>query len=184
MASISSISSLEKSFSGLNVGEKDKDLTGLTFLDKSAVSNPYDEVCNINKTLDDKTWMTNDTPLIYHKYIKKQNSVVFDFVKNSGKIVGYIIARPDYDDPKAAYLSYMAINKSVQKIGIGSKILQSTIEKIKGLSYKKLTFECESINVKFYEKFAEKNKMKFESKDLEYDFANGNRKFAFTYFLS
>jgi len=79
----------------------------------------------------------------------------------SEQYVGYAIAANDPKHFDAAYLSFIAVDKVVQNQGIGYQLLDSTVEKVKALAFKKLNLHCEENNLGFYTKFAQRHILLF-----------------------
>lgn len=152
-------------------------------VNKNLVKNPEIDVSRINNTIDGWSRYTYN---IVENFIKEDNFMVFDFAKpkTATDYSGYSIVCPSTEKSDAGYLLYMAVEKGMQNQGLGSQLLQATVEKVKRCACTTLMLHCRERSLGFYKKFAEKNHYPLTSKLMPYNPVGTGNYYALTLTLS
>lgn len=107
----------------------------------------------------------------------------FTVAKDSkGEIQGYVVATPNQD--KTTYVSYIAVDKHLEKQGVGTGLMVAALEKAKREGMRRLTVEFRQPLAGFYEKVGSRASTRFEIADTGTFYKGGVPRYKVTYFLN
>ncbi|MEC7839294.1 MAG: GNAT family N-acetyltransferase [Chlamydiota bacterium] len=157
------------------------DTNTIQFQNISDIKSPNDQLSIITKINSSVDGWSNYTRHIHKNYLGNPNSYqIFKIAKIAGEALAYIIVRPEYYAEDVSYISYIAVDSTNQKKGVGSLLLKHALDILKEHNIKKVKLDCRPNTSAFYEKFCSNHKLHYTSKKIG-TYLNGNEKNQITF---